>query len=56
MTCVFIGQRARREQGTAQEGGGLKRMLDAFGARGAWAALKQGTAANLDMTISIEQS
>jgi hypothetical protein len=34
----------------------LNRTLGSFRAKEAWAALKQGTAANLDMTISIEQS
>jgi hypothetical protein len=34
----------------------LKRILDSFGAKEAWAALKRVSAENLDMTISIEQS
>jgi hypothetical protein len=34
----------------------LKRILDSFGAKEAWAGLKRVSAANLDMTISIEQS
>jgi hypothetical protein len=34
----------------------LKRMLDSFGAKEAWAGLKRVSAENLDMTISIEQS
>jgi hypothetical protein len=34
----------------------LKRILDSFGAKEAWAGLKRVSAENLDMTISIEQS
>jgi hypothetical protein len=34
----------------------LKRTLDSFRAKVAWAALKRESAENLDMTISIEQS
>jgi hypothetical protein len=34
----------------------LKRTLDSFRAKVAWAALKRVSAENLDMTISIEQS
>jgi hypothetical protein len=34
----------------------LKRMLDSFGSKKAWAGLKHKSAENLDMTISIEQS
>jgi hypothetical protein len=34
----------------------LKRMLDSFRVKEAWAGLKRGSAENLDMTISIEQS
>jgi hypothetical protein len=34
----------------------LKRIADSFRAKEAWAGLKRVSAANLDMTISIEQS
>jgi hypothetical protein len=34
----------------------LKRMLDSFWVKMAWAGLKPVSAENLDMTISIEQS
>jgi hypothetical protein len=34
----------------------LKRILDSFAAKNAWAGLKRVSAENLDITISIEQS